>query len=123
MKNLKLRAWSKTEKIMSDVKGINFNNGEVDARSFEETAVEEVELMSSTGLFDKNGAEIFEGDIITKDEGETFGIVRYGTCHSSLCFYVEGKYKGSELTYPINPNYSRYYKVVGNIYENPKLLG
>ena len=122
MKNLKLRAWSKTEKIMSDVKKIDFNNGEVDARSFEETAIEEVELMSSTGLYDKNGQEIFEGDIITKDEGENLGIVRYGVCHTSLCFYVEGNYKGSELTYPINPNFPRYYKVIGNIYENEKLV-
>ena len=84
---------------------------------------DQVILMQSTGLFDAFGTEIFEGDIITKDQGETFGIVRYGICHSSLCFYVEGNHKGSELTYPINPNYSRYYKVVGNIYENPKLLG
>lgn len=82
----------------------------------------DLELMQSTGLFDKNGTEIFEGDIITKDEGETLGIVRYGICNSSLCFYVEGNYKGSELTYPINPNFPRYYKVIGNIYENPQLL-
>lgn len=84
---------------------------------------EDATIMRSTGLLDTFGTEIFEGDIITKDEGETFGIVRYGICHSSLCFYVEQNYKGSELTYPINPNFSRYYKVVGNIYENPKLLG
>lgn len=83
---------------------------------------EDATIMRSTGLLDAFGTEIFEGDIITKDEGETFGIVRYGICHSSLCFYVEGNYKGSELTYPINPNFSRYYKVVGNAYENPKLL-
>lgn len=83
---------------------------------------ENATIMQATGLFDKNGTEIFEGDIITKDEGETFGIVRYGICQSSLCFYVEGNYKGSELTYPINPNFPRFYKVVGNIYEQPELL-
>ena len=83
---------------------------------------DKVILMQSTGLFDAFGTEIFEGDIVTKNQGETFGIVRYGICSSSLCFYIEQKYKGSELTYPINPNFSRYYKVAGNIYENAKLL-
>jgi hypothetical protein len=79
-------------------------------------------LMQSTGLFDAFGTEIFEEDIITKNEGEIFGVVRYVICHSSLCFYVEVNYKGSELTYPINPNFSRFYKVAGNIYKNPELL-
>ena len=82
----------------------------------------DIHLMQSTGLFDAFGTEIFEEDIITKNEGEIFGVVRYGICHSSLCFYVEVNYKGSELTYPINPNFSRFYKVAGNIYKNPELL-
>lgn len=86
-------------------------------------SVEPETLGISTGLPDEDGTEIFEGDIVTKNQGETFGIVRYGICHNSLCFYVEQNYKGSELTYPINPNRSHYYKVVGNIYENAKLVG
>lgn len=84
---------------------------------------DKVILMQSTGLFDAFGTEIFEGDIVTKNQGETFGVIRYGICQSSLCFYVEQNFKGSELTYPINPNFSRYYKVAGNIFENAKLLG
>ena len=84
--------------------------------------LDKVELMQSTGLLDAFGTEIFEGDIVTKNQGETFGVIRYGICRSSLCFYVEQNYKGSELTFPINTNFSRYYKVVGNIYENPELL-
>ena len=118
----KFRAWFENKKVMSEVKKINFWSEELDTVAFEGKSLEDVELMQATGLFDKNGTEIFEGDIITKDEGETFGIVRYGICQSSLCFYVEGNYKGSELTYPINPNFPRFYKVVGNIYEQPELL-
>ena len=79
--------------------------------------------MQSTGLFDAFGTEIFEGDIVTKNQGETFGIVRYGICDGILCFYIEQNYEGSELTYPIRTNFSRYYKVAGNIYENAKLVG
>ena len=63
---------------------------------------EDATIMQSTGLFGAFGAEIFEGDIVTKDQGETFGVVRYGICRSSLCFYIEQNYKGSKLTYPIN---------------------
>ena len=126
MRNLKLRAWLKEDKEMISVDELAFDTKWV--RGFYKLAsrwfrLEQVELMSSTGLFDAFSTEIFEGDIITKNQGETFGIVRYGICHSSLCFYVEQNYKGSSLTYPINPNHSRYYKVVGNIYENADLLG
>ena len=125
MKNLKLRAWLKEDKEMISVEEMAFDTKYVrgfyklDSRWFK---LEQVELMQSTGLLDAFGTEIFEGDIVTKNQGETFGVVRYGICRSSLCFYVEQNYKGSELTYPINPNFSRYYKVVGNIYKNPELL-
>lgn len=116
----KFRAWDKETKTMNGMAEIYRNrNQEIELHPRDENII----LMQSTGLLDAFGTEIFEGDIITKDEGETFGIVRYGICRSSLCFYVEQNYKGSELTYPINPNFSRYYKVVGNIYENPKFLG
>lgn len=131
MKNLNFRAWDKHEQKMFTSDELIIWNNNVYANDSKKLScnhligwsIDEEYLMQSTGLFDTFGTEIFEGDIITKDEGETFGIVRYGICQSSLCFYVEQNYKGSELTYPINPNYSRYYKVVGNIYENAKLVG
>mgnify|MGYP000975151635 CR=1 FL=1 len=121
----KFRAWDKTDKEMYLVDEINFNRGEFESIGDGITflrGADKVELMQSTGLLDAFGTEIFEGDIVTKNQGETFGVVRYGICRSSLCFYVEQNYKGSELTFPINTNFSRYYKVVGNIYENPELL-
>lgn len=126
MKNLKLRAWLKEDKEMISVDELAFDTKWV--RGFYKLAsrwfrLEQVELMSSTGLFDAFGTEIFEGDIVTKNQGETFGIVRYGICDGILCFYIEQNYEGSELTYPIRTNFSRYYKVAGNIYENAKLVG
>ena len=127
----KFRAWDKHgHKMFSGAELIIWNNNvyandgkELSCDYLKGWAIDEEYLMQSTGLFDAFGTEIFEGDIVTKNQGETFGIVRYGICSSSLCFYIEQKFKGSELTYPINPNFSRYYKVAGNIYENVKLLG
>lgn len=121
----KFRAWSKTEEIMSDVKKIDFNNGEVDARCFEETEIEEVELMCSTGLFDKKGAEIFEGDILTNGKD-----VMCMKRHNTLGFYVEQKGEvqfiadGGDLEEfeEDAKEIADRLEIIGNIYENPDLL-
>lgn len=125
MKNLKFRAWSKTEKIMSDVKKIDFNNGEVDARCFEETEIEEVELMCSTGLFDKKGVEIFEGDILEiEDEGEVLGNAKLTWDNEQAVFMIEAISIDDIAPFHeiVSDGYYSY-TVVGNIYENADLLG
>lgn len=115
----KFRAWSKAEKIMSDVKKIDFCNCEIDARSFEETEIEEVELMQSTGLLDKNGTEVYIGDIIKCTRG----------CPHEV--YLEKEYGGTFIggmpavyLKGIKEGYSWIgaEEVIGNIYENPELI-
>lgn len=81
-------------------------------------------IMQSTGLKDKNGKEIYEGDIIKCSDGHDyyFGVVAYDKDYgnfgviedndedvSSFCFLFEWK-KVEEL------------EVIGNIYENKELF-
>lgn len=75
-------------------------------------------IMQSTGLKDKNGKEIFEGDIVkmAKDvysEPTYYKVVR----HRGGAYRLESKQHGCEL-------WLRHTdcEVVGNIYENPELL-
>lgn len=128
MKLPKYRAWSKTEKTMSDVIRIDFLNEEVDAFSFEENETEKVEFMSSTGLFDKNGTEIFERDIL-KGENGNLAIYRHPTLgfytidsSNFECFFADGVNVGVK-EFNENLKYiSEGLEVIGNVYENPELL-
>lgn len=79
---------------------------------------ENATIMQSTGLVDKNGKEIFEGDIVkmSKDvysEPTYYEVVR----HHGGAYRLESKQHGCEL-------WLRHTdcEVVGNVYENPELL-
>ena len=75
-----------------------------------------------TGLTDKNGTKIFEGDIIGREDrnGETYavGVVKYGTFNCSCCDGVYGWFIDGGDIRDID-----YYEVIGNIHDNPELLG
>ncbi|EMF0241593.1 hypothetical protein G9L34_002488 [Enterococcus hirae] len=84
-------------------------------------------LMQSTGLKDKNGVEIFEGDVVLFSVSDGFNhldhekaVVQASGCHSGLiCKLVD-----LDLEYRIyyDPVFHTDYEVIGNIYENSELL-
>lgn len=122
MKNFKLRAWLKEDKEMISVDELAFNTKWV--RGFYKLAsrwfkLEQVELMSSTGLFDKKGAEIFEGDILADLESGDELVYLY-------VIYKDGKFmavENEEHGYSADLiDCTTYHSVVGNIYENADLL-
>ena len=124
MKNLKLRAWLKEDKEMISVDELAFNTKWV--RGFYKLAsrwfkLEQVELMSSTGLFDKKGVEIFEGDILADLDKSGDELVYL------YVIYKDGKFmavENEEHGYTADLiDCTTYHSVVGNIYENADLLG
>ena len=70
-----------------------------------------------TGLTDKNGRKIFEGDIVKN--GEFTMVVVWYDFHAAfmLAFHVDGDY------HEAISNSHIYLEVLGNIHDNPELLG
>jgi uncharacterized phage protein (TIGR01671 family) len=127
------RAWIKTEKRMffsDDILDIDYENKEIvtqqvyfenglpDDRDIYCYELEEIELMQSTDMVDRDGKIIFEGDIVkmAKDvysEPTYYEVVR----HYGGAYRLESKQHGCELWLR-----HAYCEVVGNVYENPELL-
>ena len=127
------RAWIKTEKRMIETddlldidyenevvttQQVYFENGLPDDRDLDNFVFEEIELMQSTDMVDRDGKMIFEGDIVemAKDvysEPTYYEVVR----HRGGAYRLESKQHGCEL-------WLRHTdcEVVGNIYENKELL-
>ena len=130
MREIKFRAWDKTENKMDrNVKELRFNSKTglfgvlLYHMGFEYTRrAKDVELMQYTGLKDKNGKEIYEGDIISAwSQGwNAIGEVKHRI--DGLWFmYPAYQHKIMWGLCP-NPEGKTSVEVIGNIYENPELL-
>lgn len=128
----KFRAWYKEWKEMGRVGEIRFDlDGSVSVVLFKGNYLdvsgprEKIVLMQSTGLHDKNGKEIFEGDIIKN--GEAVVDVKN---HPTLGFYttpngVERFFGDNTSIRDFNndvEDFSDVTEIIGNVYENPELL-
>ena len=133
----KFRAWDVlTEKMINEILMISFVRKEIIGKfrdgstsvplKFEdERNGEDVILMQSTGLFDKNNKEIFEGDIIANGPD-----VMCMKRHNTLGFYVEKKGRvefvadGAVLEEfeESAKEIADSLEIIGNVYENPELL-
>ena len=131
--SFKFRAWLKSIGEMVEVLEIDFYNKEVAyiwteqvsdyelEQTREVDKIDDLDLMQYTGLKDKNGVEIYEGDVISElsEQGEDWAnhILAEVVWHK-VGFY--GKEKGHEPEYPITEFVKG--EVIGNIWENPELI-
>lgn len=137
MKKIKFRAWDKENEIMvfSDKKHYDYwfdiyedgllkclvNCSYCDSFGDEHDSWEPLDnLMQYTGLKDKNGKEIYEGDIIKYSHSIVGTIIREVRIKYGM-WGIEGMTKGTQI--PFANLIENEYEVIGNIYENPELLG
>ena len=124
---LRFRAWHKTWEEMGKVKRIRFdddgnaNNVLFKGKEFGVNAkIDEFELMQSTGLYDKNGKEIFEKDILDYNGRKV--IVKWHGSYASFIYEFVDELQNRTTEW--QPLYLSYYhfEIIGNSFENPELL-
>jgi len=114
MREIKFRAWNNITKVMVDLKKITplalSTNVQVDGLFIPFT--EAYDLMQYTGLKDKNGKEIYEGDIIKFRDEKYY--VAWDHCQWALFWTMCNEHcmiNNEEM------------EVIGNVFEYPTLLG
>lgn len=108
MREIKFRAWDQNKMWYSDEQGWS---------AWGDCFMSLDTIMQYTGLKDRNGKEIYEGDVVI-DADKDIGVVKYTTdCTPTIYgagYFAEGKDGvGASLI---------YCEVIGNIHESPDLL-
>ena len=108
MREIKFREWNPDTKTMCHVDILNCRN-------------EMKYLMQYIGAKDKNGVEIYEGDVIRENAGEKYRdyVVRWS---DGKCGFIADTKALCKVFPCLNQGTAKYLEVVGNIYENPELV-
>ena len=123
----RFRAWDKHGQKMFTNDELIIWNGNVYANDSKKLtcnnlkgwSIDDEYLMQSTGLCDKEGTEVFEGDILHHQiQKEYTFIIKYDK--EKGCWYGDGLSRTYRIK--ITKEFLPYYKVIGNIYKNKDLL-
>ena len=140
MREIKFRAWDKNKKYMFEVIGISWfaNHSSIWQVSGYDILepIDNVDIMQFTGLLDKNGREIFEGDIVDYvNEKEMIGRVcnmndpnpdrKIVAWYQDECKFdfnnIDNTKQMGGFTF-CESNLTKYFEVIGNLYKSPELL-
>lgn len=129
MRDIKFRCWDTENKEMLEVQELDYEdsyNGQPMIRTTmysDYFDTEDMILMQYVGLKDKNGKEIYEGDIVKfrfKDDREEFpdliGYIEYQTTFTAF------RIMSNQGSFKIDITEIKFIEVIGNIYDNPELL-
>lgn len=127
----KFRAWWIQDEVMTHIDTLEFLQGGIrvsDGCWHEKFLGDEVILMQSTGLKDKNGVEIFEGDVVKVSVHNGFDYLDDEVCsvqqsrfHSGLvCINPNNDMECRIFNQDVLEDYQ--YEVIGNIYDDKELL-
>ena len=121
----RFRAWLKEDKEMIDVDEIHFKNGELDFIGNGITWMykkSDIVLMQSTGFKDKNGKEIFEGDILKVTNLSSW--LEVVSFNEDKAMFISKEIKREVEETPLYDLFNTdifEIETIGNIYTNPKL--
>lgn len=144
MRTIKFRAWDGKKMVVVD--GLDcLRDGKpivcvsVDGKGgLPMENIGEVPIMQFTGTLDKNGREIYEGDVvrIVKDETQKFGntphqegllfgdvaSVEWNETNVRYSLFPKGELEEGDIDYYCAWTGWNWLEIIGNIYENPDLL-
>ena len=87
-------------------------------KDLEDGFLDEKTLRQYTGLKDKNGKEIYEGDIVERTKDLIKGKIEYNRIEGRFVICVSKLFRN----YNLGLEADMIVEVIGNIYENPELL-
>lgn len=132
MREIKFRAWDKKAKKFIPTRNIVWNdNGLVGINMGfsrkEKRFIGNIKIMQYTGLKDKNGKDIYEGDLIKDDEGEIEEVKppEIFECDAFKVYgykFCSGHFIDARGEKTLERFYSHQPEIIGNIYENPDLI-
>ncbi len=128
MKKIKFRAWNKKFNKYHYFNGIFNEQPWTETSTFAQyescPELHEVDVEQFTGLLDKNGKEIYEGDIVSIDGGADpclAKIIFQNGCFGLDMKAAKGEYHFAELKYYIDMNFCET-EIISNIHENLELI-